>query len=299
MYSTIYIGLLCSLAAPSLGMVWESLGNAIPSSWSLVDMPSGESTMSLSIALTRQNIGQLESKLSKLSTPGSPQYGQWLDKNDIDSQFPVVDDTKVVNWLQSAGISNMAREGGMLNFAASVDTVNKLLNTNFAYYKKGNSVKLRTHQYSIPDNLSNYIDLISPTVYFGNVHAASPAPSRPQEFQTRGSATTVSPSCQTSITPSCLKEMYNVGHYTPQASSGSRVGFGSFLNQSAQLTDLADYEAFFNIPSQSFTVQTINGGVNDQNATLGNVVEADLDVELIVGVSHPLPVHEYITGGSP
>jgi tripeptidyl-peptidase-1 len=39
--------------------------------------------------------------------------------------------------------------------------------------------------------------------------------------------------------------------------------------------------------------------VNDQNPKTAQVGEADLDVQNIVGVSHPLPVTEFITGGSP
>lgn len=300
MLPAVYTGLLCSLAAPSLGLVWESLGDSAPRSWAMVDTPASESTMSLSIALTRQNLDQLESKLASISTPGNAEYGQWLDTTEINTMFPVVDDAAVVSWLKSAGVSNIARDGAMLNFAAPVATVNKLLSTNFAYYKKGEAVKLRTHQYSIPDTLANSIDLISPTVYFGNLRRAAPMPSRTHEQHgQKASNTHVSASCETSITPSCLKAMYNVGDYQADAASGSKVGFGSFLNQSAQYSDLSDYETLFNIPQQSFDVTTINGGKNDQNATIANIGEADLDVELIVGVAHPLPVQEYITGGSP
>ena len=43
----------------------------------------------------------------------------------------------------------------------------------------------------------------------------------------------------------------------------------------------------------------INGGVNDQDLNTAQIGEADLDVQNIVGVSHPLPVVEFITGGSP
>lgn len=93
--------------------------------------------------------------------------------------------------------------------------------------------------------------------------------------------------------------MYNFRGYKPSASSGSKVGFGSFLNESANYVDLALYEKRFNIPSQNFSVELINGATNDQNWTTASLGEANLDVELIVGVSHPLPVKEYITAGTP
>lgn len=298
MHSNVYAGLLCALAGQSMAVVWESLAAGVPSTWSLVEKPSTSSSMALSIALSRQNLDQLESKLTEVSTPGKSAYGQWLSKDDIDTQFPVVDDTAVLNWLKSAGVSNIASDGAVVNFTSTVETANKLLNTTFAYYQSGDSVKLRTTEYSIPSDLTEDIDVISPTVFFGKTRAAMPAPSKAQMIEARkASSTEVSASCQTAITPSCLKEMYNVGDYVPEPSAGSRIGFGSFLNESALYSDLAQYEELFDIASQSFTVELLNGGVNNQNASDGDEGEADLDVQLIVAIAHPLPVHEFITGG--
>jgi tripeptidyl-peptidase-1 len=298
MHSNVYAGLLCALAGQSMAVVWESLAGGAPSTWSLVEKPSADSTMALSIALSRQNLDQLESKLTKVSTPGQDSYGQWLSKDDIDTHFPIVDDAPVLSWLKNAGISNIARDGAVVNFTSTVENVSKLLDTTFAYYQSGDSVKLRTTEYSIPGDLTEHIDVISPTVFFGKTRGAVPVPSKSQKIKARkASSTEISASCQTSITPSCLKEMYNVGDYVPEPSAGSRIGFGSFLNQSASYSDLAQYEQLFDIPSQTFTVELLNGGVNNQSASKSDVGEANLDVQLIVAVAHPLPVHEFITGG--
>ena len=296
MHATVYTGLLCALAAPSLGAVWESLPAGVPSTWSHVSTPSGDEPIGLSIALSRKNLDQLESVLREVSTPGKAQYGQWLDKDDIDSKFPIVDDTPVVNWLKNAGISSFARDGSLLNFTSSVEKVNKLLDTSFSHYQNGDSVKLRTTQYSIPDDLTDHIDLISPTVYFGKTRRALPRVSKTKQTR-KASNTQVSASCQTSITPQCLKELYNVGNYTPKVESGSRMGFSSFLNQSASQADLQKFEALFKIPSQKFTVVPLFGAVDNQTAAEADVTEANLDVQNIIGVSHPLPVTEYIGGG--
>lgn len=295
MHPNVYAGLLCALAGQSMAKVWESLPAGVPSTWSLVETPSSDSTMALSIALTRQNLDKLESKLVEISTPGQGSYGQWLNKKDIDTHFPVVDDAPVMDWLKSAGVSNIARDGAVVNFTSTVENVNKLLDTTFGYYQSGDSIKLRTTSYSIPDHLTEHIDVISPTVFFGKTRGAAPAPSMLKAR--KATSTEASASCQTSITPSCLKEMYNVGDYVPDPSAGSRIAFGSFLNQSASYSDLAQYEQLFDIPSQTFSVELLNGGVNDQNASIANVGEANLDVQLIVAVAHPLPVLEFITGG--
>ncbi|CAG7918310.1 unnamed protein product [Penicillium olsonii] len=297
MHATTYAGVLCALAAPSMGIILENLPTGAPYGWTFVNSPPKDSTISLSIALGRQNLDQLESKLNSLSTPGSAEYGKWLEKHDIDSQFPIVDKGPVIQWLQQADISEITGDGSLVNFTGSVENVNRLLNASFAYYQNGGSKKLRTIQYSIPDDLDDYIDIISPTVYFGKVQGATPVPSKSSPLQAQKvSSKEVSPSCQTSITPSCLKQMYNIGDYVPEPAAGSRIGFGSFLNQSAQKSDLEAYEALFNITSQSFTVETINGGIDNQNAPGSDVGEANLDVQLITAIAHPLPIQEFITG---
>lgn len=295
--STLYAGWLLSLAAPALCVVQEKL-SAVPSGWTLIEDASESDTITLSIALARQNLDQLESKLTTLATPGNPEYGKWLDQSDIESLFPTASDDAVLQWLKAAGITQVSRQGSLVNFATTVGTANKLFDTKFSYYRNGASQKLRTTQYSIPDHLTESIDLIAPTVFFGkeqnsalSSHAVK-LPSLPRRAATNSS-------CANLITPDCLVEMYNLGDYKPDASSGSRVGFGSFLNESANYADLAAYEQLFNIPPQNFSVELINRGVNDQNWATASLGEANLDVELIVAVSHPLPVVEFITGGSP
>lgn len=286
---------LVALAVPALGRVVLESVKSVPSDWTLVDSADSSATITLSVALARQNLDQLEAKLLALSTPGKATYGQWLDLDDINEQFPLADETAVVSWLKEAGVTQIAREGGLLNFATTVGTANQLLNTTFSVYKSGSTQKVRTTQYSIPDRLTGTIDLISPTVFFGKSNAARSAAVRASQIPKDSTRSSSSDVCEY-ITPACLKEQYSID-YTPEASSGSRVGFGSFLGESALYSDLDLFTQYFDIAEQNFTVVTINGGINNQEDDPDG--EADLDVENIVGISHPLPVTEYITGGSP
>jgi tripeptidyl-peptidase-1 len=75
-----------------------------------------------------------------------------------------------------------------------------------------------------------------------------------------------------------LKELYNTVGYTPDAKSGSRVGFGSFLNQSAIYSDIFQYEEYFGIPHQNFSTILIARATNDQDITTAQYGEANLDV---------------------
>lgn len=64
--------------------------------------------------------------------------------------------------------------------------------------------------------------------------------------------------------------------------------------------DLALFEQHFNIPSQNFSVVLINGGTDlPQPPPLADDGEANLDVQTIIALTHPLPVTEFITAGSP
>ncbi|PYH48706.1 S53 family peptidase [Aspergillus saccharolyticus JOP 1030-1] len=290
-FSRISTGLLV-LAAPALAdVVFEKI-QAVPNNWSLVEEADASSNITLSIALTRQNLDQLESKLLAVSTPGQSTYGQYLDADEVNALFPLADSTAVVSWLAEAGVTDISHQGGLISFATTVGTANKLLNTTFSVYEKAGTQKVRTTQYSVPDSLTGSIDLIAPTVFFGKTRAERAAAIQAVKVTTRSSSST---SASQYITPSLLKQQYNID-YTPKASSGSRIGFGSFLGESALYADLDLFTERFDIPQQNFTVELINGGINNQDYDGG---EADLDVQNIVGISHPLPVVEFITAGSP
>ncbi|PWY77405.1 subtilisin-like protein [Aspergillus heteromorphus CBS 117.55] len=293
-FSKVSAGFL-AFAAPALGGVVLETIKAVPSDWSLVQTADSSSTITLSIALARQNIDQLETKLLAVSTPGKDTYGQYLDLDEVNEQFPLADDAAVVSWLKNAGVTHITREGGLINFATTVETANSLLETTFSVYKSGSTQKVRTTQYSVPSNLTGSIELIAPTVFFGKSNAARSAAVRAAQTVQSASSKKGGDVCEY-ITPDCMKEQYSID-YTPEASSGSRVGFGSFLNESALYSDLDQFTQYFGIPQQNFTVETINGGINNQQDDPDG--EADLDVENIVGISHPLPVTEFITGGSP
>lgn len=48
------------------------------------------------------------------------------------------------------------------------------------------------------------------------------------------------------------------------AASGVKIAIGSFLNQSANEADLVDFEGYYGLPKQRFTVQSFDGAVNYQ-----------------------------------
>lgn len=305
--------------------------DAVPAGWTAVGSSTGKTfktentntgassdTHVFTIALNMQNIDQLESRLLAVSTPGHASYGQFSDVDDITSTFaPSADAVQAVtSWLESSGVvQGYAVRGAFVDLATDVTGANTLFGANYQYYTppstaSSTSTKLRTLAYSVPDEIAEHIALVDPGNYFGAVRSFAPrlgdlkfaeraAPTPAKAPPAKGTTTTIDAACQTSITPACLKQLYQVGDYAADAKSGSRIGFGSFLNQSALYADLADYLTLNGLPSQNFTVELINNATNDQNPATAQIGEADLDAQNIVGVAHPLPVTEFITGGAP
>ena len=291
------LGILFSLVLSTRAAYLEQL-SALPNGWTQVGTPADSDTMALQIGLQHQNLDQLDSMIYSVSTPGSDSYGKYMEGDEVAAMLqPSTEANSAVQaWLEGAGISNADSDGTWVNFSTTVGIANTLLGTTFNYYENDGIQKLRTTSYSVPDDLADYIDLITPTTYFGKTTAQ--VPGRMHFPKKTVAPRQLNSSCATLITPACIKELYNVGDYKPDPNSGSRIAFGSFLNQSARTQDLSLFEIANSIPQQGFSVQLINGGVNDQ-AIDANHGEADLDVEYIIGVSHPLPVISYITGGSP
>ncbi|KAK3070836.1 hypothetical protein LTR53_009758 [Teratosphaeriaceae sp. CCFEE 6253] len=307
---------LLAAVAPAYGAVHETL-DALPHGWTAMSRGVAASTkMKMQVALQYQNIDQLESKLAAVSTPGSPEYGQYLDLAEQNSLFSASSKAQdsVVSWLKSAGASSISNDGSMVSFVATVGEANAMLNTTYRLYTDGATVKLRTESYSIPDALAGAVDLVAPTTYFGGTKAHRPVSQLPADgirskAVAKAKRQSLQPACEitipytrnrtlTLLSPQCLKELYNVGNYSVDVSAGSTIAFGSFLGQSASYSDLAMFEEIFGIPSQNFSVKAlINGGVDDQDPATEQDGEANLDVQNIIGLVDGLPVTEYITGG--
>ncbi|EFX06546.1 tripeptidyl peptidase a [Grosmannia clavigera kw1407] len=300
-----------SLSGLAAGAVHKTLA-ATPQGWkanAAVASDQGQDQTAIFTLALHRDFSDLENHVLGVSTPGHANYGKYLDVGDVESLFSPASGaaSAVTAWLEQNGISDYQIDGSFVDFTATLETANSVLNASYQHYTstdQDTTTKLRTSHYTIPDEVENYIAFVDPGTFFGStqkfrVPSHLKNPSRPTPAKRAASSTVVDASCATSITPSCLKQLYNVQDYQPDANSGSHIGFGSFLNESALYADLEQFEELFGIPSQNVTKVLVANGINDQNSSNGNYGEANLDVQTIVGVAHPLPVTEFITGGSP
>ncbi|TIA76390.1 subtilisin-like protein [Aureobasidium pullulans] len=289
----------------------------VPAGWSVSGTPDASQSITLKLAVKQQNIDQLEGLLKSVSDPSSPNYGKYYTADQVNALFAPSSGSvdAVTSWAKTASLDNSLDRGLHVTIKTTIGNANEVFGANFTTFKDESTgvEKLRTLQYSVPDEISSHVDFVSPTTFFGRTNAESALRlpenvgverrepvSEPQSGLTKRALACVSYSARGTayLGPDCWKQVYNVT-YVPDASSGSRIGFGSFLNESAIEADLFLYEQKYGIPKQSFNVTLINGGVNHQEPEYTTIGEANLDAQNIFGLAHPLPVTEFITGGSP
>lgn len=241
-----------------------------------------------------------------MSTPDHPSYGNHFNTHEemkrmLQPSAESVDSIR--NWLESAGISKIEQDADWMTFYTTVKTANELLAANFQFYINGvkKIERLRTLKYSVPDALVSHINMIQPTTRFGQLRAQRAilhTEVKDNDEAFRSNAMSANPDCNSIITPQCLKDLYSIGDYEADPTNGNKVAFASYLEEYARYSDLALFEK--NIApfakGQNFSVVQYNGGGNDQQSSSGSS-EANLDLQYIVGVSSPVPVTEFSTGG--
>ncbi|CAK7199346.1 hypothetical protein SEUCBS139899_002024 [Sporothrix eucalyptigena] len=313
---------LLLLASVASAKVLHSLPD-VPQGWSLVRSASPSDAIALKIALHQRSADDLERVVLEVSTPGHPNYGMHLTRDEVRSYTSPSDEAidAVSNWLRDNEITGTI-DNDWVSFQTTVDRANTLLNTRFDWYQYEDSKTpvLRTLQYSVPDELTGHVDMVQPTTRFGRfsthkstifkmdylddedakkytVASSDTTSSKSRLTVDTGVQQKAVASCFNGITPSCLKDLYKI-NYTAPNPAGNLIGFASYLQEYARYSDLSLF--IKNLApaakGQNFSVTLINNGKNDQNSQLDSG-EANLDVQNIIGVSTNIPVIEYSTGG--
>jgi len=268
----------------------------VPSHAKVLTRANDRERVTLQIGLALQNVNELEDRLRSVSTPGNPQYGKYLEADQVRAIFYPTSGASaaIKRWLQSAGVEDISEEPLQIRFSTTVQTANRLLNTTFHHYDVGGTRKLRTREYSVPDHIHQHVDLIHPTTYFG--HARRSWLQFPTEESNHNQDAQDAASCNP-LTPACILQKYNIS-YTPDPKSGSRVGFSTFLNASLDLADVRLYQSTFNFVGGPISVVSINKGLEtvDPRPIDG---EPYLDADVLSAVARSLPMTQFITGGAP
>ncbi|KAF4783301.1 Pro-kumamolisin [Colletotrichum scovillei] len=301
---------LLALAAAFTGIEARLMSRAaaLANGVQMTNMAADDQQINLQIGIKLQNIDKLEPMLRDVSDPDSPNYGKYLTAAQVNDMFkPAEASVKAIQtWLANENVTDVSYtdNGRFVNFATNVGTANKMLGATFAYYDVQGTMKLRTTEYSLPNAMTEHIELVTPTTYFGNMKS-DPAftnaqlPQMPAPLSRRqGTGPSATANCSKVFTPACFELAYNYGAYQADPAAGSRVGFASFLNQSARQDDLTAFLGRFQLPAQKFTSVLVNGGQDHQDPK-GAIGEANLDAQVMAAAVKTLPITQYLTGGKP
>ena len=264
------------LAAGASAHVKSSLPS-VPSGWKKVRAASADESLTLKIALPAHQSDALEAAILRVSDPNHPHYGMHLTSEEARSLVAPSDETTdaVTEWLSRNGIKGKVAND-WVTFTTSVSKANNLLNTTFDWYQQDGDKagpKLRTLQYSVPDELDVHVDMIQPTTRFGKLAAKASTIfeiyEEPDSSVTKVAADGDHPPCTGCIYPDELRSLYNI-KYTPSDSTKNTVAFASYLEQYSNYADFTSFAKAF-VPSaaaRNYSVVSVQGGLHDQSPDL-------------------------------
>ncbi|TFK25946.1 tripeptidyl peptidase A [Coprinopsis marcescibilis] len=295
-----------------------------PRGWTrLAEAPSAH-TISLRIALPQADFAELERRIYQVSDPGHELYGQHLSKEQVEALVsPRPTSLEAVNaWLKDHGFEekdfDRSAAKDWVNINVPVALAEKMLGTKYHTWRHDESGDrlVRTTSYSLPAHLHEHIELIQPTTMFARwsamkttihwpelVEDSSPSfagSASGNRLAIKVASTDVDPSCNQTITISCLKQLYKIGDYVPKSPRKTSIGITGYLEEFANLADL---QSFYNdqvkpAVNSSFKFVSVKGGLNNQTLSEAGA-EANLDVQFAFGLSFPIPGTFWSTAGRP
>ncbi|KAF7430691.1 hypothetical protein PC9H_006402 [Pleurotus ostreatus] len=300
---------------------WDDLAvkhswTEIPEGWVYHSAPSPSRLLDLRIGMKSHKMDDLITQLYEVSDPKHPKYGQYLSKEEVDAlSAPHPDSVEAVEaWLQHHGVNPdeaIDRSGGgdWITLRIPVSVAERMLDTKYGVYHhlKSEDYIVRALSYSLPRELHSHINLVTPTTYFGTIRAMKSNSFVNPDIQVskeafvedvNAPAALPPASCATTVTPACLKAFYNITGFSPVNPASQRIGIAGYLEEFGNRADLQTFLNQLLPASRGFTYTTtlINGGEDDQNDP---GVEANLDIQYVVGMAAPIPVTYYSTGGRP
>lgn len=201
----------------------------------------------------------------EVSDPNHARYGQHLKRDELKNLVkPRAESTKaVLSWLEESGINSkdIKNDGEWITFHAPVERAESMLGTTFETYQnevRPDVKRIRSLSYSVPKTVREHIDMIQPTTRFGQIkaersnvltHEAAPF-----------SVAAVNATCNTTITPACLKDLYNFADYEIDPKGAVKLGVNGFLEQYARYADLEKFTSTFAPNAGSnFSFTSVNG----------------------------------------
>ncbi|MCO5596092.1 hypothetical protein L7F22_050151 [Adiantum nelumboides] len=204
----------------------------------------------------------------------------------------------VQNYLKSNGFSDSQISYNVfknqITVQSTVGQAAKLFNAQFSNYNFASGVVPRTKQYTVPAEIANAVDFISPLSSFIKADKVSTEPvkvTRDEAEEIYKRSAPSSANCNTAgVTPTCLRQYYGTYNYTPSAVNGvTDVFIAGFIGQNFSPSDLKTFLQKYRPDAANANVPVINrAGALNNPISLFSGAEAMLDTETIVSATYPL-----------
>ncbi|KAH8693965.1 peptidase S8/S53 domain-containing protein [Talaromyces proteolyticus] len=273
----------------------------VPDGWVQGSRPQPSMLMQFRLAIRQPRAHEFEQLVMKIATPGNELYGQHMKRDDVKAFLqPTAESSEaVLSWLQSEDVSEnlIDVDGDWVKFIVPVKQAEKMLNTTFYIFhdEENSGYRVRTLEYSVPHHVHKHVQLIQPTTHFGRM---KPQRSWVFDYEEIEAPNRDVVDCSSYVTPDCLRQLYRLDDFTATPDPRNKLGISGYLEQYARYDDLEGFLQQYapNMTDGNFTVQSINGGMNEQSSD-DDSTEASLDIQYGIALAYNVPTIFFTTGG--
>ncbi|KAJ7146911.1 peptidase S8/S53 domain-containing protein [Mycena epipterygia] len=264
----------CVAFVSASSMVKHSLPG-VPSGWSeLQDVALRPSQgLNLRFGLAQHGFTVLESLLRNISDPGHPSYGNHLSKDRVHALSRPSNDTIdiVEGWLAQHNASSVKWSSAQDSVSAvvPVSAAEDMLSARFGVFEHAKS-----------GHRAGYALI-----------ASRKAP--------RGTQQSDFTSCVSIVDPPCVRKLFNIGNYTPDASLNNHIGVAGYLDILARADSLTLYLNDY-IPESigsNYTFDVVN--ITGPFTPIDFSDEGNIDTQMAIQVAYPIPMTYYVTNSVP
>jgi Pro-kumamolisin, activation domain/Bacterial Ig-like domain (group 3) len=284
-------GSLVSFAAVSgqaaSNPAFHSMKSSVPAALrSTIDQGPADAAMRLPniqlllLPTTHQQLA-LSQLLSEQRTPGSPFYEHWLTPSEFGKAFGVssAGQIQLRSWLASEGFSNIKISNArtMISFSGTVASASRAFNTDIHIVSRHGELHFsNVTEISIPQRFSSIVAGVRGLDDFRPVpHAIRIQPQASPQFTMSYGAY--------GIAPGDIATLYGLRSLYAQGITGSGITAAVVGQTDIDPADIAAYQNGFNLPENPPRV--VLAGSADPGTPNGDLVEADLDLELLSAVA--------------
>ncbi|KAB8237450.1 peptidase S8/S53 domain-containing protein [Aspergillus alliaceus] len=288
---------------PDFSTMHNSIGT--PTGWRIVKRAHPSEPITIRIYLHPSNITSLQETVYAIATPGNEQYGKHLSREDTHllSQPSVQAIEDVTSWITGGGISldKVKINSNRIKISTTIGKANGLLRSDYSVFEhQGFKRRLvRSLTYNVPADVREHIAMLQPVDLFPplQAHVSRGRKWSDNRFWEENQVALGDISCNHNITPSCLKDLYNID-YTADGARGGKVAFTSFLGEAARHEDVKTFQEQLApwTAGHSYQSIAINGAENEVFESEA-AAEGNLDGQYFIAIVAPLPMTEYNFGG--